>query len=237
MRPALRNWIWILMVIVLLGLAWRPVWSAIQVNRYSLLTLRGLLSDSSHLPEISSRVRQAAASDCRLYWHSGALAGRLGDPASQQADWSAFLNCGYDSAPRLVHAALPQNQVLAQQAVQMYPEQSEAWFWLAENSAAGGQPEQAIQNYRRAVELAPADALAWCRLGGLLYNENLAQSRDAFIQCCFHGDPGSNGCVNAGGISEKLGDYPQALHYYRLSHWAESHRRADELEARLAGQK
>jgi len=64
--------------------------------------------------------------------------------------------------------------------------------------------------------------------------KKLLTAQDAYSQFCHHGDPGSNGCYNAGRIYEETGDYSEALHYYRLSRWSESLRRADELEARLA---
>ncbi len=237
MKPIHLNLVLILSVLVLAGLSWRSLSQAAQVNRLSLQTLHVLLSDPSQLSGTYAQVQQAAASICRLHWTSGMLAARLGDPASQQAAWSAFLNCPSPAALRLVYAGAPQDLTLAQQAMQMYPDQAEAWFWLAELSVAGGQPEQAIQYYQRAVQLAPADALTWCRLGSLLNSRDPSQSRQAYIQCCFYGDPGSNGCYNAGRISEQLGDFNQAIHYYRRSRWSEAHRLADDLEARLAGQK
>jgi hypothetical protein len=58
-------------------------------------------------------------------------------------------------------------------------------------------------------------------------------ARNAFIQCCNHGDPGSHGCYNAGRIEQERGQLETAILFYRLSHWEEAHRRADELEASL----
>jgi tetratricopeptide (TPR) repeat protein len=224
-------------VMILAGLSWRSLSQAARVNWLSLQALHALLADPAQLPATHARVQQAAASICRLNWTSGILAARLGDLPSQQADWSAFLSCPSSDAPRLAHAGAPLDPVLAEQAVQIYPDQAEAWFWLAEVSAAEGRPEQAIQHYQRVVQLTPADALAWCRLGFLLYNQESSQSRPAYIRCCLYGDPGSNGCYNAGRLSEQLGDYEQALHYYRRSRWSEAHRLADDLEARLAAEK
>ena len=81
------------------------------------------------------------------------------------------------------------------------------------------------------MELAPRDALAWCRLGvsyeGLQEFETAAQH---FLKYCRNGDPGRNGCFAAGRMMEKLGNLAQAITYYRLSRLEESLGRAAELE-------
>ena len=58
----------------------------------------------------------------------------------------------------------------------------------------------------------------------------MARSFNAFAECCGNNDPGVNGCWGAGRMMEKEGNIPQAIYYYRLSHWSTSLQRADTLE-------
>jgi tetratricopeptide (TPR) repeat protein len=223
----------IVLAIVLLGLAWGAVHEMVRDNLLMLKTQRALLGGSEELAGISAELQAAAAQSCNLYWPAGVVAGRMGDLALQQADWSAFLNCGLLASFPLVHAGAPNNQALAQQAIKIYPDKSEAWFWLAEISAGQGQKDLAIQQYRRVVALDPINALAWCHLGKVLADNDIAEAREAYLNCCYNGDPGSNGCYNAGRLAELQGNLSEAIRIYRYSHWQPARRRADELEKQL----
>ncbi len=199
-------------------------------NLLSLTVVRSLL----HSRDIEQAYQSAANStSARAIWQKAILASRIPDLDLYQAHLFSFLASDDLAALDLVHAAQPLNPTLASLAVQRYPYRSAAWFWLGEALSQSGDKTQAISAYRQTVALNPRDALTWCRLGYLLNGPDPLEARGAYVECCHHGDPGSNGCVNAGRIFEETGDFSQALHYYRLSQWAESHHRADELEARL----
>jgi tetratricopeptide (TPR) repeat protein len=163
----------------------------------------------------------------------GVVAGEQGDPSRQQANWEAFLRCDASEAVKLERSAAPQNQALARLATELYPQESQGWFWLAEISAAQHQEEQAIQQYQQVLRVDPLDSLAWCRLGTLFSARNPQQAEEAYLQCCYLGDPGSNGCYNAGHIAEEQGNLLEAIRIYRLSHYQVALQRADDLEKQV----
>lgn len=110
--------------------------------------------------------------------------------------------------------------------------QSEPQFIMAE-ILAKNQPERAIQLYRQGLQHRPNDAVRWYELGDLLSKTDPHAALDAYLESCYHGDPGFHGCYKAGRMAEVLGDFQAAIRYYRLSKWAESLKRADELEQTL----
>lgn len=232
MKSVHSKFLIVILAIVMVGLSGRPFWEAVQINRLSLQTLHAILVDPDRLPVVNLQLEQASIEYCRLNWLIGMVAARLGDLDRQEEIWSIYLSCRLPGDLNLVHAGARQNRVLAERATQLYPKVAESWFWLAEISAGENQPEQAIQQYQQVVRLEPVNGLAWCRLGQLLREQNLLQAREAYRQCCFNGDPGRNGCLNAGGIEEGLGNYQEAIRYYRRSHLVEYLHRADSLEAR-----
>jgi len=214
--------------LLLLGIFSLP---ALRRNLTSIAVAKSLIQNR----DVAATYQSLADSTSpRAIWQQALLAARLPDAALYQAHLFTFLASADFAALDLVHAVQPLDPTMATFAVQRYPDRSSAWFWLGETLSQSDDKTQAISAYQQTVSLDPTDALAWCRLGYLLNGLDLLAARDAYTQCCHHGDPGSNGCVNAGRIYEETGDYPQALHYYRLSRWSESLRRADELEARLA---
>jgi len=218
----------ILIGTLLLGFFTLP---ALRRNLTSISVARALLQNR----DVAATYQSLAGSTSpRAIWQQALLASRLPNPALYQAHLFAYLASADLTALDLIHAVQPLDPTLASMAVQRYPDRAIAWFWMGEALSQSGDKTQAISAYQQTVALDPLDALAWCRLGYLLNGPDLLAARYAYAQCCHHGDPGSNGCYNAGRIYEETGDYPQALHYYRLSRWADSHRRADELEARLA---
>jgi hypothetical protein len=155
-----------------------------------------------------------------------------GDPAGRAAAWGALLACAPDYTGYMA-ALVPDDATLAQQAVTSQPDEAAAYFWLA-SLAAPSAPEKAIPLYRQGLALAPDDGRRWIDLANLLVGRDDAAALEAFLQGCYNGDPGANGCARAASIVADQGDLETAIRYYRLSNWSEAHARAEELERRLA---
>lgn len=219
-----------IVVALLLGLSQQLLSEEVQLNWLFLLTNNAVLKDASILPKAYTQLEHASKQYCRLNWPLGIIAGKLGDLPRQQTAWSTFLNCHSLAALHLVHAAAPHDTRLAEQSVQLFPTQSESWFWLGETMAQEGNVDEAIEAYDRAVQLDPKDGVSWCSLGKLWNPGNPGIAKEAYKQCCFNGDPGLHGCWNAAQIEEQLGDIDSAIFYYRMSRWSQARQRADELE-------
>jgi tetratricopeptide (TPR) repeat protein len=215
------------------GFLWRPVWEECQRNLLALDIMHSMLNNNGNSQQVSIRTARDFPEESRENWFLGLLAAKLNDQNMQEIYWAKYLDSSLPEALWLVHAGARGNARLALQATQVYPNDAESWFWLAETLYQTNQNPQAIPAYQRSLQLDPQNGFAWCRLGGLLEYENPIQSRAAYLQCCYHGDFGSNGCFNAGQISEELGEIDAAIKYYRLSQWVESNRRADALERSL----
>lgn len=218
----------LLLIVLLLALPFTPQW---RRNMLSLQAMHAILEGKALA---RTYARLGASTHPQKEWFQALIAGRFGNTALQRWHWLAYLRSGAAYAPALINSAVPEDLQLALTAVQSHPDRAEAWFWLAEALAEGGFPAQATSAYQAALDIQPNNPLSWCRLGNLLRPHDVLAARDALLRCCLLGDPGSNGCVNAGAIEEERGDYTTAIRYYRLSRWSEAWRRADELEA--AGQ-
>lgn len=114
--------------------------------------------------------------------------------------------------------------------------QAEAHFILA-SALSKSQPDRAIDLYRQGLRYVPHDGVRWHELGALLSGTDPQAAVEAYLQSCYHGDPGNHGCYDAGLMMERLGDPQRAITYYRLSHWQGALDRARELEAQLVLQK
>lgn len=215
----------LLLILLLLALPFTPGW---RRNMLSLQAMRAILEGKA---PARAYARLGASTHPQKEWFQALIAARLGNAALQRWRWLAYLRSGAAHAPALVNSAARNDLPLALAAAQSRPDRPEAWFWLGEALSEAGFKDQAIPAYQRSLDLRPNDPLPWCRLGGLLRPHDALAARDALLQCCVLGDPGSNGCVNAGAIEAELGNYAAAIRYYRLSHWSEAWRRADELEA------
>jgi tetratricopeptide (TPR) repeat protein len=167
--------------------------------------------------------------DCQANWMAGKAADLLGKEDEKLAAWGRYLQCSQTSVLYL-RLDLPMDPVFAKKAVTLYPDNIDALYWFA-GSGEKLDPLEAIKSYNRIVQIDSSQALAWCRLGNLYENNQLLdQSVNAYLQCCFNGDPGVNGCYNAGRVMEKLDNPRKAIEYYRLSRWQPALDRANELE-------
>jgi len=122
----------------------------------------------------------------------------------------------------MIRDLAPADAILAAQARTLYPDLAEPLYWLAESNGGYSAPDN-LPVYQQIVAKHPQEGLAWCYLGYQYESAgDLQASLDARINCCYNGDPGSNGCVNAGRLYEGMGDQENAIKYYLLSKWEPS---------------
>lgn len=136
---------------------------------------------------------------------------------------------------RMLSKLYPENLELANLAVRAYPNEVTPYYWViyATDPLLREIPKDAVQ---KILSINPKDGLAWRYLGLIYLKEgNIPAAIDAHIQSCYNGDPGSNGCYNAGRLLEQEGRYEEAIYYYRLSRHDFIRVNADRLEELLAG--
>ncbi|HMA33564.1 MAG TPA: tetratricopeptide repeat protein [Chloroflexia bacterium] len=157
-----------------------------------------------------------------------------GRAAPDQGAWLAFAQarCRGDSAAvraaghdllataatrlDLVRVVAPTDSDLADFAARRYPDQAAAQFWLGDARAAHNDPPGAIAAYVRGLAIQPADAETWMALGHLYAAQgDEAATAKAYGQACYYVDHGKNGCLLAGQLDLKLGQYAPAAEAYR----------------------
>jgi tetratricopeptide (TPR) repeat protein len=97
-------------------------------------------------------------------------------------------------------------------------------------------PEKAIKLYRQGLQISPGDGVRWRELGDILRPNDPEGAIDAYLHSCYYFDPGFNGCYRAGLTAEQMGDYQNAIRYYRRSQWSGSIENAIRLEKMLTPQ-
>jgi tetratricopeptide (TPR) repeat protein len=234
-----KNWFLGIFIVVFFTLSWKALGQALRYNILAQQTLRAILLQSERLLETRDALARAADQDCRINWLQGHVEQQLGDLSRRDAAWQAALACDVRYVS-LLALRFPQEREWAELAVTQWPAQADAWFWLARTYLQGQGSRLELINdadradviglYRKGLDFAPANGLRWCQLGHFLEPVDPQGGMDAYLQCCSHGDPGSNGCWGAGRIAEQRGDLQQAIENYRLSHWPVARQRADELE-------
>lgn len=171
-----------------------------------------------------------AEQDCRIHWQISVLALRIDNEPDIETDLHKMLEC----SPRAVdwlYLIAPLRSDLALQAASLYPGEARTWLWLGDLAQSNGDLARASQYFAESTRHDPVYGLAWCRLGRVDEQRGLLEEAvGAFWQCCQNGDPGSHGCYGAGRVSEQLGDIPNAIRYYRRSHFPPALERAAELE-------
>jgi len=235
MRRYYSTALWSFLVITLLvtGATQASLWSSFRLNLALLPATAGLFADQSYLPIAQERLDQPILQGvCRANWHRGVVAKALGKERESGDAWAALIRCSSHFI-WLLQIVAPLDHELAELAVEVQPENAEAWFWLADIHFETSQGDP-IPLYKHGLQLDPQNGVRWCELGRALAREDPHAAIEAFLQCCHHGDPGANGCWKAGQTAEKLGLIEDAIRYYRLSHWDTPLARANELEAKLA---
>ncbi len=134
---------------------------------------------------------------------------------------------------RMLWRTYPSEPALANLAVQLYPGQAAPLYWLI--SATDPKiTEQSKPLIEEILRINPRDGLAWRYLGIVLIQEGDIQGAiEAHIHSCYNGDPGSNGCGNAGWLLEEEGRYEEAISFFRLSRHKFIRANADRLEEML----
>lgn len=205
--------------------------SAFPVNRAGQLMLRALADPAARSSAAAEDLTRLADQQCRVRWYEGLFHDTAGDPAGRAAAWGSLLNCSADYTGFMSFLAADDVR-LARLAITSQPDDAAGYFWLA-RSITSESPANAIKLYERGLSLDPRDGHQWLALAGLLRSTDEAAALDAYLQACHHGDPGANGCLNAGDLAQSRGDTQLAIEYYRLSRYSEARDRASELERQL----
>lgn len=203
----------------------------ILLNKYAIQVVNAKLSSSGteqeqYIPSVSSR------RSCHVGWLS------FIDPPSDQeitpSELVSLLACS-PMHMRMLQRAYPENAELAQLAIDLYPNHTAPLYWFinATDPKISASSKPLVE---RILEINPRDGLAWRYLGIILINEgDIPAAIEAHINCCFNGDPGANGCYNAGRLYEQVGVYEKAINFYRLSRHEPYRVNADRLEEMLVG--
>jgi hypothetical protein len=213
-------------------------------NMADLAASAGFLADSSQLPAATKMLNELSASDCREGWLLGLAYDRLGQTMERERSWGILPSCPSDYVT-LLYGLRIENPDWAMQALAAHPGNPDAWFWaaytLTGNIQVDGRTElidpedydRVIWIYRQGLALDRGNSIAWRELGDLLHDRDPKGAIEAYLQSCYHGDRGSNGCYRAGLTAEEGGDYKNAIQYYRLSRWSVARERANRLEGKL----
>jgi tetratricopeptide (TPR) repeat protein len=204
------------------------------LNQAAVLTTHALVRDPSGPAMYTASRALTTAEGCSAHWFRGLLAHAASAEDARDEAWVKAMRCSPRYIP-MVFAILPDYLPLAEAAAQAQPDSADAWFALARIRSQEN-PEAAIELYRRGLALRPTDGRRWQELGNLLAGRDPQAAIEAYLQSCHNGDPGSNGCWNAGKTAERLGDIKVAIRYYRLSRWSAALSRAAQLEQQLREQ-
>jgi tetratricopeptide (TPR) repeat protein len=218
----------LLAIVVIIMMVWIPLAKQMALNRAAVWTMRALAQGESEPAMHTASKALTTAEGCSIHWFRGLLAHAMGDKDARDRAWVQAMRCSPHYV-RMASAMLPDRQSLAELAVLVQPDDADTWLWLARVHSQKD-PQTAIELYRRGLALRPTDGEGWQELGELLASQDPQAAIVAFLQCCYNGDPGYNGCWRAGQTAEQLGDIQAAIHYYRLSDWSGALERARQLE-------
>lgn len=217
-----------------------PLRRVLSRNRAALGLFEAIVLKPSNLPQSELPVTATSIEDCRQYWLRGLASQVLGQDANRDHAWEASLFCSPEYIS-LLSLLTPQQREWALASIEYYPFAADSWLWLAHTyldptNPGVSQPlaesdlAKIIPLYEKALQIAPYDGIAWRELGDLLAESDPQAAIEAYLNSCYNGDPGSNGCYRAGLTAESLGAYQDAIDYYRMSRWAGAHEKADQLE-------
>jgi tetratricopeptide (TPR) repeat protein len=201
-------------------------------NGNSLVVVKGLFKNPFLLEAVKSDLTALAKQDCHVNWLLGVVSESLGDQDGKRTSWQRLMLCSRADLD-LIIAGSYQDENMLRMIVSQNPSNPAALFALADVVNQHNSKE-AASLYEQVVLNDPSNGLAWCSLGRLHNRDKqLNKAVDDFFNCCRNGDPGSNGCYNAGRMMEQLGDPQKAIEYYRLSQSQGALKRADELEKQI----
>lgn len=235
----------LMITLLLVVMSWEQVEERLTLNAAAMITLRGLVANSRQLSSAEAALVGLNTQNCRADWFRGLVANALGQEARRDAAWETVVRCSADYIPML-YVVAPDHRRLAELAVHERPQSATTWFWLARTltcmpcgwTAPVYEHDRGwvIQVYRQGLALDPFNGLRWRELGDLLAGRDAQAAIEAYLQSCYNGDPGANGCWRAGLTAERLGDIRAAIRYYRLSRWSGALERAAQLEQQLLEQ-
>lgn len=236
MHPSLSRYTltWVtLLLVCLAAIRYGPV--LVEAARFNLAALQLaqiVTTDSQDVDSLIPNLEQGSSENCRASWFASLLWRQIGADREETHDvLIAAITCSATNIP-FARLTVPEDEELAQVAVQRHPTSSKAWFWIARLHSTDA-PTDAIIEYQRGLQLDPSNGLAWRELGDLLVEHDPEAAIEAYLQSCYHGDPGFHGCLRAGRTAEEQGDFITAIKYLRLSRWPPARERADELERQL----
>jgi tetratricopeptide (TPR) repeat protein len=209
-KPFLIKLILMLLIEIILLLILKD---AAERNILSVTILKADFNqDLTTLNSAQKHLSEYASTNCYSNW----LLARISIGDKRENALQAYLRCT-PTAINLFEVSNPDDILLASQAVNNYPNNPYAWFWLGDVQSYQ-HIGAALDSYIKVIQLDQKNGLAWCRVGDI-YNRNgkKDEARDSYFQCCINGDPGGNGCLDAGKIAEGNGNILQAVQYYRLS--------------------
>ena len=197
-----------------------------QIAKIQLLS--HLLSHERNATLPGRIIREVERDGASGLWLTGLYEQETNNLSGRDSAWSMLLMRTARYIP-VMHDAIPTNTLLATRAVQYQSTDAEAHFWLGYILLQVDTSRAEIL-LRSCVRLDPEHALGWRYLGDALRRRNPRGAIQAYLQSCYHGDPGANGCLLAGRTAESLGDFPAAIRYYRTSRFPACRSRADSLE-------
>jgi hypothetical protein len=223
----------IVIIVAVLGcvLFLSPARNVMRTQHATIAAAHALMISPAELPEAGTLTRLEARHSPSLGWLHGLVCERLDDMPGRDSAW-AILVCRSPRHIPLLRLRAPQTRVLAECAVGAHATSAEALFWLA-GILAATDTARAIALYRTGLSYDADDGLSWYRLGSLLAFTDPRQAIVAFGESCIHGDPGANGCLQAGRTAERLGDIPLAIQWYNKSRYIVARDRAEELRRGL----
>jgi len=220
---------WVLLAAILLL-------SLVQGQEFLRLNVQSLqVVKASFSPEVESNsvIQISSMHDptlnCHLRWFELVLKYRQQPVNPDDPIFGEVISCS-PLQMRMLRKMFPSSLTLAQIASSAYPGDPYPLYWIIEITDPGISV-QSKPLIEKILSIDPTEGVAWRYLGIIYLKEgNIPAAIDAHINCCLNGDPGVNGCYNAGRLLEEQGNYNEALYYYRLSRWPTSQQVADRLE-------
>ena len=175
--------------------------------------------------------QSVSTSDCHVQWYNGVIFHKMDLIDERNNALSLMLECD-PSYVKLISNLVPDEKKLAEHALKVQPSDAESWFWAA-GFLVESKPGKALEMYRKGIKLNPKSGIRWLEYGNLLAETDPDAAVEAYWQSCLHGDPGWNGCQRAGSTAEGLGNYDDAVRYYKRSYWKPTRERGIRLEELL----
>lgn len=202
MKTKLQVGVWFLFATLML-IAFVGISGELSLNFFSVQSLKAGSENMNVAPPPQGELERL---DCHQLW------------LQEDRDLARILPCS-PVYMDMIRVLTPTDAALADEARALYPNLTEPLYWLAESQGSYTAPIN-LPVYQQIVAEYPTEGLAWCYLGYQYERDgDIQASLGARINCCFNGDPGSNGCYNAGRLYEGMGDQENAIKYYLLSKW------------------